>query len=158
MKSYIIWDITPCSPLKVKRRFGRAYRPSPACLLLVRSDFSESQLVVAVKSVLRVSQSEPTSVSLLFPINSEIPANRFLWFPLAFTLVSCLVYSPTLKTEAKCSSESRLTFNGIYGVISQKTELFIHSVCLGKDSDYKVKKKSYLEHLELDGALIVELI
>jgi hypothetical protein len=26
MKSNIFWDITPCSPLKVNRRFGGAYR------------------------------------------------------------------------------------------------------------------------------------
>jgi hypothetical protein len=26
MKSTIFWDITPCSPLKVKRRFGGIYR------------------------------------------------------------------------------------------------------------------------------------
>jgi hypothetical protein len=25
-KSVIIWDITPCSPLSVNRRFGRTYR------------------------------------------------------------------------------------------------------------------------------------
>jgi hypothetical protein len=26
MKSYLFWDITPCSPLKVNRRFGGTYR------------------------------------------------------------------------------------------------------------------------------------
>jgi hypothetical protein len=26
LKSYIFWDITPCSPLKINRRFGRIYR------------------------------------------------------------------------------------------------------------------------------------
>jgi hypothetical protein len=26
MKSTIFWDITPCSPVKVNRRFGRIYR------------------------------------------------------------------------------------------------------------------------------------
>jgi hypothetical protein len=26
MKISIFWDITPCSPLKVNRRFGRTYR------------------------------------------------------------------------------------------------------------------------------------
>jgi hypothetical protein len=26
MKKFIFWDITPCSPLKVKRRFGETYR------------------------------------------------------------------------------------------------------------------------------------
>jgi hypothetical protein len=26
VKSTVFWDITPCSPLKVKRRFGGTYR------------------------------------------------------------------------------------------------------------------------------------
>jgi hypothetical protein len=26
VKSYFFWDITPCSPLKVNRRFGGIYR------------------------------------------------------------------------------------------------------------------------------------
>jgi hypothetical protein len=39
-----------------------------------------------------------------------------------FTLIPCLAYSSTLKKEALCSSE--LTFTGLHGVISQKTELF----------------------------------
>jgi hypothetical protein len=33
-----------------------------------------------------------------------------------------------------------LTFHGLYGVISQKTELLIDSGCLGKGSDYKVEE------------------
>jgi hypothetical protein len=33
-----------------------------------------------------------------------------------------------LKIEAKCSSESRLTFSGLHGVISQNIELFNTSV------------------------------
>jgi hypothetical protein len=37
-----------------------------------------------------------------------------------FQLVSCLAYSLTLKKEATC----RKTFDGLYDVISQKTELF----------------------------------
>jgi hypothetical protein len=29
MKSYIFWDITPCSPLKINRLLGRTYRLHP---------------------------------------------------------------------------------------------------------------------------------
>jgi hypothetical protein len=39
MRSTIFWDITPCSPLKVNRRFGRIYRlqlQSFSCHLLPR--------------------------------------------------------------------------------------------------------------------------
>jgi hypothetical protein len=42
-----------------------------------------------------------------------------------FKLVSCLLYSSTLKREAICYSETSVNFNGVHGVISQKTELFI---------------------------------
>jgi hypothetical protein len=45
-----------------------------------------------------------------------------LCLPFAFTLVSCSAYSSTLKMEAK--PKRPLTFNGLYGVISQMTELF----------------------------------
>jgi hypothetical protein len=40
----------------------------------------------------------------------------------AFTLVSCLVYSSTLKRHVP--RKRRLTFNGLQGVKSQKTKLF----------------------------------
>jgi hypothetical protein len=40
-------------------------------------------------------------------------------------LVSCLAYSSTLKMEATCSSEMLADFNGLYGVMSQKTDLYV---------------------------------
>jgi hypothetical protein len=43
--------------------------------------------------------------------------------PSAFTLVSFSAYSSTLKMEAIYSFETSLTFNGLYGVISQKIVL-----------------------------------
>jgi hypothetical protein len=52
-----------------------------------------------------------------------------MWLAACFMLVSCLAYSPTLKMEATCSSETSLNFNKLYGIISQKTELFIISCC-----------------------------
>jgi hypothetical protein len=30
MKSAIFWDITPCTPLSINRRFGGTYRLEPA--------------------------------------------------------------------------------------------------------------------------------
>jgi hypothetical protein len=45
-----------------------------------------------------------SSISLLSPIQSEIPASRMLRLPLDFTLVSCSAYSSILKMEAGCSS------------------------------------------------------
>jgi hypothetical protein len=39
--------------------------------------------------------------------------------------VASRAYSSTLKIEATCSSESRVTFNGLHGVIAKKKELFM---------------------------------
>jgi hypothetical protein len=59
--SSIFWDIAPCCPLKVNRRFGITSR-----LLLKCRRISETELLACLM------------------------------------LASCLVYSPTLKTEATC--------------------------------------------------------
>jgi hypothetical protein len=69
----------------------------------------QSQWVLAVSFC---PAGEPTgiefhsSISLLFPIQPEIPASRLLCLPPAFTLVSYSDYSSTLKMEAMCSSET----------------------------------------------------
>jgi hypothetical protein len=46
-----------------------------------------------------------------------------LCLPPAFTVVSCLDYSSTLKMEEKCSSETSVDFQRLHGVVSQKIEL-----------------------------------
>jgi hypothetical protein len=53
----------------------------------------------------------------------DIMPYSWLCFPPAFTLVSCSTYSSTLKMEAICFFKLQLTFNGLHGVISQRTEL-----------------------------------
>jgi hypothetical protein len=70
MKSSIFWDITPCNPLRINRRFGGT------CRLHIQG---------------RMWQAE-------------------LCFPPAFTLVSCLACSLTLKTEVTCSSKTSVDF------------------------------------------------
>jgi hypothetical protein len=62
LKSIIFWDTTPCSPLRVDRRFGETYRPHLQ--------------------------------------GREI-------------------------SRARNQPENRLTLNGLYGIMSQKTVLFI---------------------------------
>jgi hypothetical protein len=47
-----------------------------------------------------------SSISLLFPIKSEISEIRLICLPPAFTLVSFLAHYLTLKMEAICSSET----------------------------------------------------
>jgi hypothetical protein len=42
----------------------------------------------------------------------------------AFALVSSLAYYSTLKIEAICSYETSVDFNGLHGVITQKTKIF----------------------------------
>jgi hypothetical protein len=90
MKSTIIWDITPCSPLKI-------------------SDFSEEHI---------------TSI---------------------ITLVSCLTYS-ALKMEVVCSSETSVDFNGLHGVICQKTILFCYSWHGIIENDVRIWCLQYVRH------------
>jgi hypothetical protein len=47
-----------------------------------------------------------------------------LCLPPAFTLVSCLAHSSTLKMEVTCSMKCRLIFNRLHSVLSQKIEFF----------------------------------
>jgi hypothetical protein len=82
MNSSISWDITPCSPLKVNRRFGGT----------CRFHFQN-----------RISQE--TSVKA-----GGKESHLSLCLPAAFTLVSCLAYSSTLKMEVTCFSETSVDF------------------------------------------------
>jgi hypothetical protein len=81
--SSIFWNIMPYSPLKVTRCFGGT------CRLHHQGQ--------------KISQARNHHESMW-----ETRVLRFaclLCFPPAFTLVSCLDYSSTLKVEATCSSE-----------------------------------------------------
>jgi hypothetical protein len=98
LKSSIFWDKTPCSPLKVNRRFGGIYR-----LHL------EDRRISQVRNNCESRWQAERAYSVLLP---------------ALTVVSCSDYS-NLKMEGICSCETSLTFNGLYGVISQKMVLFI---------------------------------
>jgi hypothetical protein len=40
------------------------------------------------------------------------------------TMVSCTAHSSTVKMEVKYSSETSVDFSGLYGVVSQRMELF----------------------------------
>jgi hypothetical protein len=77
MKSAIFWDITPGSPFKVKRYFGGIFLPHLQGRKRSRARYQ-----------LRTADS------------------RFLCLPLAFTLVSCSVYSLKLKMELILSSKT----------------------------------------------------
>jgi hypothetical protein len=48
-----------------------------------------------------------------------------LWLSPAFVLISCSVYSSTPKWSHHDTPKRPLTFNGLHGVMSKKTELFI---------------------------------
>jgi hypothetical protein len=52
-----------------------------------------------------------------------------LCLPPDFTLISCLAYSSTLKTEATCSSETSVEFQLLHCITLQKTDFFIF-ICL----------------------------
>jgi hypothetical protein len=78
------------------------------------------------------TMGEPTgtdllsSISLLFPVHSDISASRALTLPPAFALVSCWAYSSTLKIRKRHVSPKRpLNFNRLHGVISQEMDSFL---------------------------------
>jgi hypothetical protein len=81
MMSSIFWDITPCSPMKVDRRFGGT----------CRSHFHGR----------RVNQELS---------QQEAGRNRVL-FAAHFMLFSRLAYYSTLETEATCSTETSADFH-----------------------------------------------
>jgi hypothetical protein len=58
-------------------------------------------------------------------MKSSVFSVNYTLLPTCCTLVYCLAYLSTLKMEAACSSERRLTFNGLQGVMSQETEFLI---------------------------------
>jgi hypothetical protein len=68
MKSTIFWDITPCSPLKVNRRFGGTYRLNlcPAYHLLARWFIAR-----AYSSTLKVEAKYTSETSIYFQRNTR---------------------------------------------------------------------------------------
>jgi hypothetical protein len=84
----IFWDITPWSPLKFNRRFGRTYR-----------------LHLQGRRISRARNQRS--------------------FPPAFTLVSYRLILRPWRWRRYVPPKRRLTFNGLYGVISHKMVLFI---------------------------------
>jgi hypothetical protein len=82
MNSSIFWDITPCSPLKVNRRF---------------------------RGISSESKNRP----------NRKPASST-----CYLLQDWLIFRPR-KWKRYVSPKRRLTFNGLYGIISQKTETLI---------------------------------
>jgi hypothetical protein len=89
-------------------------------------------------------------ISLLLPYYPKFPASRLLGLPPALTLVHFSAYS-TLKMEAICSSECRLTFNGLHGVISQQIVLFITTAVRTSDSIQHDVSYSVRVEKELSG-------
>jgi hypothetical protein len=68
-----------------------------------------------------------TDYAILAPFKPQgkLKNSHTILLATCFILVSCLAYSSTLKTEATCSSEKPVDFNGLYGVMSQKTDLIL---------------------------------
>jgi hypothetical protein len=61
----------------------------------------------------------------MFRRNISPPSSDFCLLS-AFTLVSCSVYSSTLKNDRYVPPKRQLTLNGLHGVISQKIVLFTY--------------------------------
>jgi hypothetical protein len=96
-KSYIFWDITPCSPVKVNRLFRGP-----------------------VASIFRVEASDKQE-------NSTKQAPSRALFAAWFMLVSCFAYSSTLKVEVICSYEIPVDFHrATWRYISEKGNFHSH--------------------------------
>jgi hypothetical protein len=116
MKSTVFWDITPCSTLKVNRRFGVTYR-----LYLQGTVGFEVLTAVAVKSTIfwDITPCSTLKVNRRFGATYRLHlqgrriSRAELCLPAAFLLVSCSSYSSTLKMEAICSSVTSVDFQRI---------------------------------------------
>jgi hypothetical protein len=62
MESTIFWDITPCTPLKVNRRFGGTYRLPPAFTLVSCSAYSTLKMEAICSSETSVDLQRTTGV------------------------------------------------------------------------------------------------
>jgi hypothetical protein len=91
MKTYIFWDITPCSPLKVSRRFGGI------CHHLQRWRVSQdrNQHATGSKKITCLAYS----LTLKMPLHAA-----------CLILVSCFAYSSNPKIESRFSSETSVDF------------------------------------------------
>jgi hypothetical protein len=95
MKSFVSWDITPCIPLKVNRRFEGTF-----CLH---------------RQGRRKSQSR----------NRREAGNKQSSAASRFTLVSCLAYSSIYyKIEVTCSSETSVKFQQATWRISEDRTIY----------------------------------
>jgi hypothetical protein len=65
------------------------------------------------------------NINIFWDITPSTDVSEESPLALVFTLVSCSTYASTLKIEVICSSETSSIFNVLYGVISQRTGLFI---------------------------------
>jgi hypothetical protein len=107
--SCLFYDIKPCSPLKVKRRFGGT------CRLILRAETRPKELKPRAGEVRHYQRSyERLGRPALEECkgvccNSEGCFDQEL-FLMPLTLVSCLTYFSILKKEATCFTETSVGF------------------------------------------------
>jgi hypothetical protein len=90
IKSSVFWDITPCTPLKVSRRFGGKYRLHLQDWRISHHEADSKFSSFAYSSILKMEATGSSEMS-------------------CFMLVFCLACSSTLKLET-CSSKTSLDF------------------------------------------------
>jgi hypothetical protein len=82
-------------------------------------------------------------------------SEAFALLAVCFILISCLDYSPTLKKEATCYSETWIDFQGLYGVTFQKRGLFTSIDMRNSDRTNKIIGLKYIVTdftiLQIDG-------
>jgi hypothetical protein len=94
LKNSVLWDITPCSPLKVNRSFGTTCRLHLQCRRISQAR----------------NQHEAGSKHSLKSTGCQFQAGFFFG------------YSSNLAMEATCCSETSVYFQWTHGVLSQKIQ------------------------------------
>jgi hypothetical protein len=86
MKSYIVWDITSCSPLKVNRRFGGTFASIFRVETQARQETSVKSTVLAYSLTLRVGHAPPKHRLTFIGLHGVISHKREL-----FKVILCFI-------------------------------------------------------------------
>jgi hypothetical protein len=139
LKSTIFWDITPCSLLKVNRRFGGTYRLHLQGRKISRArNQSESrwQATTLTLNGLHGVISQKMVLFITTAVRTSNPTNPLLP-PAILRHWRWKRYVPPKR---------RLTFNGLHRVISQKMVLFITTAVRTSNAKNPLLPPAILRH------------
>jgi hypothetical protein len=104
-KSSVFWDIMPCSPLKVRRRFRGTCRLHLKGRKITRAKSQRANRWLCLPQVFTQVSCSAYSSTLKIEATCSTEAGS----P-DFTLISCSAYSSVLKMDVTCFSETSVDF------------------------------------------------